>query len=172
MKAVFVALLFIVELLCMKHFYVNHSVSQLFVLALYCVAVDAAIWQSYLVFLSLEDVKKRGNCSGRCVQLLVLLLAAFAVAVIWEGCTVLGSPASHFSNIADWNKKRLIFFFLIFYCLILYLFQSGFSLKALFHSVSARIKATDYVSQLIIVFFIVFGCSTIAFVSGFINVIA
>ena len=49
--------------------------------------------------------KMRDNCSGRCAQLLVLLLAAFAVAVIWEGCTVLGSPASHFSNIADWNKN-------------------------------------------------------------------
>ena len=94
MKAVFVALLFIVELLCMKHFYVNHSVSQLFVLALYCVVVDVAIWQSYCVFLSSDDEKKRDNCSGRCAQLLVLLLAAFAVAVIWEGCTVLGSPAS------------------------------------------------------------------------------
>ena len=84
MKAVFVALLFIVELLCMKHFYVNHSVSQLFVLALYCVVVDVAIWQSYCVFLSSDDEKKRDNCSGRCAQLLVLLLAAFAVAVIWD----------------------------------------------------------------------------------------
>lgn len=171
MKAVFVALLFIVELLCMKHFYANHSVSQLFVLALYCVVVNIAIWQSYCVFLSSDDEKKRDNCSGRCAQLLVLLLAAFAVAVIWEGCTVLGSPASHFSNIADWNKKRLIFFFLISYCAILYLFQSGFSLKALFHSASARVKATDYVSLLIIAFFIVFGCSTIAFVNGFINAV-
>ena len=83
MKAVFVALLFIVELLCMKHFYANHSVSQLFVLALYCVVVDVAIWQSYCVFLSSDDEKKRDNCSGRCAQLLVLLLAAFAVAVIY-----------------------------------------------------------------------------------------
>ncbi len=170
LKAVFTAFLLIAELLCMKHFYVNHSVSQLFVLVLYCAVVDVVIWQSYRAFLSSEDVRKHGNCSGRCAQLLVLLLAAFALAVIWEGCTVLGSPASHFSNLADWNKKRLIFLFLIFYCAIFYLFQSGFSLKASFHSVSARVKA-DSVSLLTIAFFIVFACSTIAFVNGLINAV-
>ena len=47
----------------------------------------------------------------------------------------------------------------------------AFTLKALFHSASARVKATDYVSLLIIAFFIVFGCSTIAFVNGFINAV-
>ena len=170
LKAVFTAFLLIAELLCMKHFYVNHSVSQLFVLVLYCAVVDVVIWQSYRAFLSSEDVRKHGNCSGRRAQLLVLLLAAFALAVIWEGCTVLGSPASHFSNLADWNKKRLIFLFLIFYCAIFYLFQSGFSLKASFHSVSARVKA-DYVTLMTIAFFIVFGCSTIAFVNGLINAV-
>lgn len=169
LKVVFAVLLFIVELLGMKHFYGNHSVSQLFVLVLYCAVSDVVIWQSYRVFLSSEGVKKRCNCSGRCTQLLLLLLAAFAVAVIWEGCTVLGSPASHFSNIADWNKKRLIFFFLISYSSIFYLFQSGFSLKASFHSIAARVKAVDHVSLLAIAFFIVFGCSTTAFVIGFIN---
>lgn len=171
LKVVFAVLLFIVELLGMKHFYGNHSVSQLFVLVLYCAVSDVVIWQSYRVFLSSEDVKKRCNCSGRRTQLLLLLLAAFAVAVIWEGFTVLGSPASHFSNIADWNKKRLIFFFLMSYCATFYLFQSGFSLKASFSSVVARIKATDYVSLLTVAFFIVFGCSTIAFVVGFINAV-
>ena len=169
LKVVFAVLLFIVELLGMKHYYGNHSVSQLFVLVLYCAVSDVVIWQSYRVFLSSEDVKKRCNCSGRCTQLLLLLLAAFAVAVIWEGCTILGSPASHFSNIADWNKKRLIFFFLISYSSIFYLFQSGFSLKASFHSIAARVKAVDHVSLLVIAFFIVFGCSTTAFVIGFIN---
>ena len=171
LKVVFAVLLFIVELLGMKHFYANHSVSQLFVLVLYCAVADVVIWQSCRVFLLSENVNRHGGCSGRCAQLFVLLLAAFAVAVIWEGFTVLGSPASHFSNIADWNKKRLIFFFLMSYCAIFYLFQSGFSLKASFRSVVARIKAADYVSLLTVAFFIVFGCSTIAFVSGFINAV-
>lgn len=171
LKVVLAVLLFIVELLGMKHFYGNHSVSQLFVLVLYCAVADIVIWQSYRVFLLSENVNRHDGCSGRCAQLFVLLFVAFTVAVILEGFTVLGSPASHFSNIVDWNKKRLIFYFLMSYCAIFYLFQSGFSLKALFRSVMARIKAADYVSLLTVAFFIVFGCSTTAFVIGFINAV-
>lgn len=96
LKVVFAVLLFIVELLGMKHFYGNHSVSQLFVLVLYCAVADVVIWQSFRAFLLSENVNRLGSCSGRYTQLFVLMLAAFAVAVIWEGFTVLGSPASHF----------------------------------------------------------------------------
>lgn len=171
LKVVFAALLLIVELLCMGHFSGNHSVSQLFVLVLYCAVADIVIWRSYRVFLSLEDTNRIGSHSDRCVQLIILLLAAFAAAVVLEGCTVLGSPASHFTDIVDWNKKRLIFFFLISYCVIFYLFQSSFSLKTSLHLVLARVKTADGVLLVNIAFLLFLGCSTIAFVSGFINAV-
>ena len=169
LKAVCTVLLLIFEILCMKHFSGNHSFSQLFVLALYCAVADFVMWRSFHTFFSSEDANKIGNDSSRCVQLIIMLVAAFAAAVIWEGCTVLGSPASHFSSIADWNKKRLIFFFIISYCAIFFLFQSGFSLKASLHSVVTRLRAADCISLLTVAFFIVFGCSTIAFVFGLIT---
>ena len=171
MKVVFAALLLIVELLCIRHFFGNHSISQLFVLVIYCTVADIVIWRSYLVFFSSEDANKIGSYSDRCVQLIILLLAAFTVAVVLEGCTVLGSPASHFTNIADWNKKRLIFFFLISYCVIFCLFQSGFSLKTSLHLVLARVKTADSVLLVNIAFLLFWGCSTIAFVSGLINAV-
>lgn len=171
MQAVLAAFVFIVELLGLRHFSWNHSISQLFVMALYFLVADFVVWHSCRVFLSSEAVSKTDNHFCRCIQLIILLLEAFGVAVILEGCTVLGSPASHFLNSADWNIKRLCLYFLISYCMTLYLFQRGFSLKALLHSAAARFVAADRILLMSIAFFIILGSSTIAFVYGLINAV-
>ena len=49
-KLISVALLVLLELFCMKHFSGNHSISQLFVLVLYCAVADIFIWLSYRAF--------------------------------------------------------------------------------------------------------------------------
>ena len=168
-KLISVALLVLLELFCMKHFSGNHSISQLFVLVLYCAVADIFIWLSYRAFFCSDNASKIDSPSGRFSQLAILVFAAFVLAVVLEGCTVLGSPASHFSNIADWNIKRTLFFFLIAYAVIFYLFQSGSSPRALLHSAVARAKDADCVPLIVSVFFLVLGCSTVAFVSGFID---
>ena len=168
-KLISVALLVLLEHFCMKHFSGNHSISQLFVLVLYCAVADIFIWLSYRAFFCSDNASKIDSPSGRFSQLAILVFAAFVLAVVLEGCTVLGSPASHFSNIADWNIKRTLFFFLIAYAVIFYLFQSGSSPRALLHSAVARAKDADCVLLIVSVFFLVLGCSTVAFVSGFID---
>ena len=78
----------------------DHSPAQVFVFALYCgiAACDAVL--AVRLFIN----------SHRFKHLSLLMLGSLAMAILLEGLTIVGSPASHFRMLTDWSKKRLLFF--------------------------------------------------------------
>ncbi len=92
----------VVAVLCLSaRFASHHSAAQLFVFVSLCVVVLAD-------FLFVKDAVDKGRLG---LSTLAKLMCISVVAgVLLEGLTVLGSPASHFMNLADWSKRRAAIF--------------------------------------------------------------
>lgn len=82
-------------------FAAHHTASELFVFVMFCCI-------TLVDFLFVKSLVDKGGLS--LPALAKLLGASVAAGLLLEGLTVLGSPGSHFLNIADWSKRRAVVF--------------------------------------------------------------
>ncbi len=95
------AVLLALGIMSFLRFALNHTPSQLFVFAmLYAIFAFDVLYVKSLID---KGVLKLS-------ALLKLVGMSVVAGVVLEGLTVLGSPASHFSCLADWSKRRVVVF--------------------------------------------------------------
>lgn len=92
--------------------------SDLFVFALYSCIFFLSFFYSFFFFYRKNNSSEAAESSPSFQTDIVLhLVVSLVGAIFLEGATVFGSPASHFFNLSDWSKKRIIFFFALIYAL-------------------------------------------------------
>lgn len=106
----------LVELYLSLRFASHHTPAQVFVFVTFCaIALADSCFVKHLVKSERLDRK----------TLAIFIGLSVVVGVLLEGLTVLGSPASYFANLHDWNKRRLV----VFAFAAFFVIQAGFLKK-------------------------------------------
>ena len=102
----------LVEGYTLSRFAIHHSASQIFLFSVYCLIVLIDIFFVFREFI----------CKGRTKSLCdVFLISAFC-SFVFEGLTILGSPGGNLFSAEEWNRRRLLIFFVVFFISMQFLF--------------------------------------------------
>lgn len=150
-----IVLVLLFELYLCAKFASHHTPAQQFVFLTYCIAVFADV-------LFIRRLLKNEKLDLKSLAVLVVLAAS--VGVLLEGLTVLGSPASHFANLHDWNKRRLIVFCLAAFLSVQALFICRNSIAEAWRRL--RQNSSKLFRTVVVVLVVVLVCLVVAFRIG------